>query len=215
MSLKLRLDWAGLRVLLLGLGLGFFVLGCWGFAPRKIQKFWKWKSWLRSTWMLNERERSKTERKKWKKKYLPRLFLFWKPPVFEIQNNFWISYFIFFKLFLSFLAGFLGLQFLFPCPTFYSSGAIKVWKSFSVAKGQMQPGFSGWMHLKNGYSLHSSLSSPFWTQKTLLFDCLPHLLLPNKYKKGFPIQTEMGRHPHGHQILPLPHSVALIETPCE
>lgn len=138
------------------------------------------------------------------------LYLKYKIIIFEFPILFFLS------CFCPFLLDFLVCNFSSHAPLeFYSSGAIKVWKSFSVAKGQMQPGFSGWMHLKNGYSLHSSLSSPFWTQKTLLFDCLPHLLLPNKYKKGFPIQTEMGRHPHGHQILPLPHSVALTETPCE
>lgn len=35
MSLKLRLDWAGLGVLLLGLGFGFFCIGLLGFLPQE------------------------------------------------------------------------------------------------------------------------------------------------------------------------------------
>lgn len=53
---------------------GFFCIGLSGFCPKKEPE--KWKSQLGSTWMVKERERSKTERKKWEKKNLPRLFLF-------------------------------------------------------------------------------------------------------------------------------------------
>lgn len=47
MSLKLRLEWAGLSVLLLGLGFGFFSIGLLGFCPKK--ELEKWKSQLKST----------------------------------------------------------------------------------------------------------------------------------------------------------------------
>jgi len=116
--------------------------------------------------MLNETERSKAEKRNWKKKDLPGFFLFENLPYLKckITSEFLIHFSPFsFLLLLSLLAGvrLLGLRFLFPCPTFCFSGPVKVLESFSVSKGQMQRGCSGWIHLENGCSLRFLARQPF------------------------------------------------------